>query len=258
MRVALAYFGITRSLRHTAASIACHIEAPLAEAGAEVRRVGHFHQPARIDNPRSGEHGIVPEPGDSALLGLDAVSLDAQDPALVAAEWALCQSGTDPFGDAYRSLHNLCFQLRSLHEAWRLAAEWAGSDGFVLFLRPDLLYLDRVDVPDLAHGMLRSGTHLLVPGWQEWGGLNDRFALCRGGHAAHAYATRATSMAALLEECGAVHPESLLAHAVDAARLRAGTMDARALRIRADGRPAPQDLAWFARHAPGTMRPMAV
>lgn len=244
MRVALVYFGLTRSLRHTAASIACQIEAPLAEAGWEVRRVGHFHRPEVIDNPRSGERGIVQGPADTGLLGLDALTVEPQDPALIAADRATCRSGADAFGDDYRTLGNLCFQLRSLRLAWTLAAPWVGADDLVLFLRPDLHYLDRVETPALADAMRRGAADLLVPDWQHWGGLNDRFALCRAT-AAPAYADRADRLAEFVARNGAAHPERLLAHAVQAAGLRAGPMAARAIRIRADGRAAAQDLAWF-------------
>ena len=244
MRVALAYFGLTRSLRHTAASIACNVEAPLAEAGAEVHRVGHFHRPALINNPRSGEHGVVPEEGDTPLLGLDTMIAEPQDPALVAADWATCRTGQDAFGDGYRSLHNLCFQLRSLRQVWSLAESALRPGDWVLFLRPDLLYLDRIDIPVLTRMLERTGTDLAVPSWQSWGGLNDRFALCRV-EAAASYAKRADHLGTMVSRFGAVHPESLLAYAVEASGLRATTMDARAVRIRAGGQPAPQDLACF-------------
>ena len=244
MRVALAYFGLTRSLRHTAASLACNIEAPLAEAGAELHRVGHFHRPALIDNPRSGEHAVVPEADDTPLLGLDAVTIEPQDPALIEAEWAMCRSGRDLFSDGYRSLQNLCFQLRSLQHAWRLAEPRLLAADWVLFLRPDLRYLDRIDVRSLVSALERDGCRLAVPRWQSWGGLNDRFALCRAD-VAETYAGRARHLQAMVSRFGAVHPESLLAYTVGVAGLRPALLDTRAIRIRADGRPAPQDVAWF-------------
>ena len=244
LRVALAYFGLTRSLRHTAASIACNIEAPLAESGAEVRRVGHFHRPAVIDNPRSGERGVVPDSDDTPLLGLDAVTTEPQDAALVTADWEICRNGRDVFDDGYRSLQNLCFQLRSLRQVWRLASPGLQPGDWVLFLRPDLRYLDRIDFGSVAHALERDGCALAVPRWQNWGGLNDRFALCRAD-VAEAYAGRAEHLGAMIDCFGAVHPESLLAYAVNAAGLRPGFLDTRAVRIRADGRPAPQDVAWF-------------
>ena len=243
MRVALAYFGLTRSLRHTAASIACNIEAPLADTGAEVYRVGHFHCPALIDNPRSGEHAVVPD-GDTSLLGLDAVTTEPQDPALVTSEWAVCRNGRDVFNDGYRSLHNLCFQLRSLRQACELARGRLQPTDWVLFLRPDLLYLDRIDTLPLIRTLERESCSLAVPGWQSWGGLNDRFALCRAD-VAGVYSGRACHLAAMVSRFGAVHPESLLAYSLEVSGLRPGTLDARAIRIRADGRPALQDVAWF-------------
>ncbi len=245
MEIFLGFFGITRSLRHTAPGIDRNIIAPLRQAGLAPRCFGHFHMPEVIDNPRSGEFAVPSDPTETALLSWEAMLTDTQEEALIADEYWFCRTYPDRFGDNYASVRNLCFQLRSLGRLWGLMREHVRSEDWVLFLRPDLDYLDPFDLRAAAATLDLEGCDMGVPRWHGWGGLNDRLALCRGG-AAGAYATRGV---AYLHEATAIfgwlHGESLLAYAANAERLRVGSLAMRAVRVRADGRPAPQDVRTF-------------
>lgn len=244
MRVHLGFFGITRSLRYTAGSIRDQVVQPARDAGLQPVLYGHFHLPEVISNARSGEAGIVPDPGEAALLGLDRCLIEPQRPALVADSLAACRTYPDQFGDGYASVRNLCFQLRSLGRLWSLMASEVGDEDWVLFLRPDLLYLDRFDIPHLVAGMDAGGYEMAVPRWHCWGGLNDRFALCNA-YAAEAYATRGEHAAACAAQTRGLHPESLVAFAARRAGLHVGLVDLRAVRVRADGSAAARDMVEF-------------
>lgn len=243
MKVLVGYFGITRSLRLTLGSIQRLIR-PIRDAGLGVRQFGHFHLPGRISNPRSGEAGIVPDADEAGLLQLDRCLLEVQEPALVADSLAVCRAYPDTYGDGYASVRNLCFQLRSLARLWSLMADEVADEDWVLFLRPDLFYLDALDAAELIATLDVGGCEMAVPRWHGWGGLNDRFALCNA-YAAEAYAMRGRHLETSAAETGAPHPESLLAHAVRKAGLRVGSLDVRAVRIRADGTAAARDLHEF-------------
>lgn len=54
MKIAIAFFGITRSLNFTVKSIEENILSPLSDMG-EVRVFGHFFKLAKINNKRSEE-----------------------------------------------------------------------------------------------------------------------------------------------------------------------------------------------------------
>ena len=243
MRCLVGFFGITRSLRHTAASIQANFLEPLRQAGITTLRVGHFNLPERLSNPRSGEFDVGLDRGESALLRLDLCWVEPQSDDAIGAELAVARGFPDGFGDQYRSLVNLCHQLRSLERVWSLLRlGGVGEDDLVLLLRPDLLYLDRLD-PDRQLAPLRNGrADLIVPRWQSWGGLNDRFAFCTA-RGARIYATRFRLFADSCREMGGMHAETFLHFVASCHRLRVGLTDLRAVRVRADGGVAANDAA---------------
>ncbi len=244
MRIFVGFFGITRSLRHTIGSITKQIYHPLEQAGFAPARYGHFHLPDAIFNRRSAEFGLPIDPAEASLLELQDCRLDHQHPELIAETLAIAQRHPDPYGDNYASAANLCFQLRSLHELWKLMEPHITEQDWVAFLRPDLLYLDRLDLPNMVASLSRQNADLAVPAWQSWGGLNDRFAIANA-RAAKIYATRITRLEAATKKIGALHAETLLAFTVGAERLRVGRLQQRALRIRANGKPAQNDVVCF-------------
>jgi hypothetical protein len=248
------FFGITRSLPHTIQSIQDNALAPLRASGATVRLYGHFHLPQVIDNPRSGEINLPADPRDSALLALDACLMERQDERLIADKLAEAKRFPDILSDEYRSARNLCFQLRSLARLWDLmAAEVGASDAveetWVAFLRPDLRYLDPFPWQTLLPSMRDNAADLAVPGWHDWGGLNDRFAVATP-RAAALYAQRGVAPGAAIEARQGLHGESLLAHIVRCADLRVVTLPVRAVRMRANGLPEQRDLSEFNLEAP--------
>ena len=244
MQVLVGFFGITRSLRFTIGSVRGRLLEPIQDAGIPFRTFGHFHLPDRITSSRSGEEGVRPNAEEAKLLGLDHCLIDAQDPALVADSLAACQAYPDHFGDGYATMRNLCFQLRSLDRLWTLMAPEVAADDWVLFARPDLLYLDRLDIPGVVARLDAGGYEMAVPAWHGWSGLNDRFALCNA-YAAEVYATRGKHLAASAARTGNPQSERLLADVAAGAGLRVAGLSTRAVRIRADGRAAPRDLVEF-------------
>jgi hypothetical protein len=207
-----------------------------------------------ISNPRSGEFALPTDPAEADLLALDACRIDPQDPELIAGTLALARRYPDHYGDQYASARNLCFQLRSLAALWEMLAEVVTEQDWVAFLRPDLLYIDPLDLVGVAGRMTAEGADIAVPAWQAWGGLNDRFALTNA-RGAEIYATRLRRIAEAIASVGALHAETLLAYAVATERLRVLRLPARAIRIRANGQPAPADLMCFGLR--GGLRPAA-
>lgn len=253
MNVVLGFFGLTRSLRRTAGSIRTQIVDPLHEAGFGLRRAGHFNLPGHITNPRSGELGIVPDRTEAALLDLDACLIEKQDDRAVEDSWQLACAFPDAFGDGYRSLRNLCHQLRSLDRLWSLIEFLdVAADDIVIFLRPDLLYLDRLDVRATLAPLLAGESDIVVPSWQSWGGANDRFAFATAD-AARIYATRWRQFADACLLMGGMHSERFLDHVIRSRGLRTRDTDLRAVRMRADGRIAGNDVAMLAAATPQRM-----
>jgi hypothetical protein len=241
MRCFIGFFGLTRSLPHTVASIRAGFYEPLRQAGIEVLRAGHFNLPETITNPRSDEFAIVPDRAECALLDLDLCWVEPQTQSTIVAAFDTARGYPDFFGDQYRSLANLCHQLHSLERLWSVLQLLEVNDtDLVLLLRPDLLYLDVLD-PALHLAPLRDRrADLIVPNWQSWGGLNDRFAFCTA-RGARIYATRFRLFIDACQEMGGMHAEAFLAFVAACHQLRVGLTGMRALRVRANGTIAAND-----------------
>jgi hypothetical protein len=204
-------------------------------------RAGHFNLPDTITNPRSGEFSVVPDRSECTLLELDLCWIEPQQTSTTAGEFAAGSTLPDAFGDQYRSLRNLCHQLHSLRRLWSLLQLLGVEESdVVLLLRADLLYLDVLDPAfDLAP-LLDGSADMIVPSWQSWGGLNDRFAFC-SGRGARAYATRIDLFSDACMSLGCMHAERFLRFVVRRHDLRVGLTDLRAVRLRANGRIAAND-----------------
>ena len=253
MRCIFGYFGITRSLRYTIQSIQAGFYEPLDRAGIPRVSAGHFNLPATINNPRSGELDIPADRCESDGLGLDLRWIEPQAERNIHACFTIASLFPDHFGDEYRSLANLCQQLYSLDRLWSLLSLFEpAADDYFLLLRPDLLYLDKFDpLADLAP-LIEGRADLIVPAWQGWGGLNDRFAFCtRRG--AELYATRIRSMIDVCTTMGGVHSERMLAMVAHQAGLRVAHTPIRAARVRANGLIAGNDREMMPMHTESLM-----
>ncbi len=242
MRCFIGFFGITRSLRYTAPFINAGFYEPLRRAGITTLRAGHFNLPETIDNPRSAEVAVPIDRYESRLLDLDLCWMEPQSDTAIAIEFEVGRAFPDAFKDGYRSLKNLCHQLHSLDRLWSmLRLLGAANDDLVLLLRPDLFYRDALDPMALAP-LLDGRTDLIVPAWQSWGGLNDRFAFCTV-RAAEIYATRIQDFVDACVTLGGMHSESFLSLVARRHGLRVSTTAMRAARVRANGQVASNDVS---------------
>ncbi|AJE47160.1 hypothetical protein [Celeribacter indicus] len=231
-QIAICFFGITRSLKHTIGSIEANVIEP-ARALGTVRTYAHFFDQASISNSRSGEQGEL-DREEYRLLKADRLRLEAPDMCLE--EWGF--EGLKDFGDSwndgFRSLRNLVHQLHSMNAA--AADALADDPDLVIYCRPDMLYHHNLG-PWIGRALASSEPGVTLPNWQHWhGGYNDRFAICRGVSAARIYGSRVNRMRDFcVETSSPVHSERLLRFVLDEAGIKPPLMSARASRVRANG-----------------------
>jgi hypothetical protein len=235
-RVAVVYFGITRSLRHTVGSIRRNVVEAARSVTTDVRQVGHFYSQDRIDNPRSQENGPL-DPEEYRLLDLDAVEREAPGACLEQHGFDRLKAAGDAWNDNFVSLRNLVHQLHSLQQATRLAL--ALDPDIVIFARPDLYY--HAPLTDYLHTLAKRRRHLvMVPDWATcWHGFNDRAAVVKGEAAMRAYGMRAERM---LDYCAAgrkLHAERFLKFAL--AGFRVQPVPLHASRVRSNGLVVQED-----------------
>lgn len=232
IKIAICFFGITRSLTHTIGSIDENILAPACELG-EVRIFAHFFRQATIDNLRSGEEGPLKQ-NEHNLLASDWLKLEDPNHCIREHGFEALKSFGDSWNDGFSSLRNLIHQLHSMKQVTDVALDW--SPDLVLFVRPDLIYHDNLG-PEIAKAMKCKAPAVTLPNWQNWhGGYNDRFAICRGKAAAGIYGGRVTELKEFCVKTDSpVHSERLLSFVLENAGIKPSLMSARASRVRANG-----------------------
>lgn len=233
--IALCFFGITRSLRHTLPSIEAKAIRP-ARAAGDIRIYAHFFRQQHLVHARTGETGML-DLDEYRLLKPDWLELEEPDTCLETWDFEEMKRHGDFWQNDFFSLRNLIHQLHSLNRV--TGAARADGAAICLFLRPDLRYHDSL-APAIARAQraLTAGRPLVqLPWWQAWNGWNDRFAIATGDAAISAYGTRVTQLTDFCAQTGGpVHSERLLAFALDKAHVPVRPILARASRVRLDGK----------------------
>lgn len=226
-RIAICFFGITRSLSFTIESVVENVIDPAKETG-EVKVFAHFFKQRKIENSRTGESALL-NPNEHHLLNADEVELEQPDKFLASSNFGAVSKFGDGFGDQFQSLRNLFHQLYSLQKVTLNALEW--NPDIVVFVRPDLQYHDSMF--NIYKRASRLSDGVFVPNWQHWDGLNDRFSVAVGTKAIRAYGLRFEQVLSYCEHMNApLHSEKLLKYVLRNERIR--TMGIRASRVRAN------------------------
>lgn len=230
------FFGLNRSLRWTAPSIRRNVIDPLREAGHDCFVAAHFNQPTIIHHPQSGERRVKLRRRAIKTLDIDLQWIEPQSEEniaelLDAAMSVPFRDYPDPDGGTRR---NILYQMHSLRRVWQML-NVVGSQNFDAFmlLRPDIEYIDRIDIPAVDQ-IISGAADMVTPSWHQWGGLNDRFAFCNA-RAAEVFLNRWDCVTEFCRTYEYLHPEQLLHDAVRDAGLRVVTTEQRALRVRATG-----------------------
>lgn len=229
-RIAVAFFGLPRSSGLCFPSIQRQFLEPLNAIG-EVRAFHHLYHQQSIENPRSGEAGILTQENYAPFESFEG-EFELPGQALHRWSYAEILKHGDRYCDNGRSLANLVHQLHSLHKVTSMIVPW--SPDAVVFLRPDLLYHDPVDLA-VVQKCLKDPRAVYLPWWQPWGGRNDRFAVC-GARAYLPYGKRVEHAREYCVSKGlSLHAEELLEFALNRDAMRIRTVGWRASRVRLGG-----------------------
>ena len=254
-KVSICIFGLNRSLSHTHESITRHLFEPLRAHG-----VGFsvycclVRLDAPFTNTRSSELGAVPEVSEADLLPGSHIAYVDQKTIDSLVDWVSVFAHGDIFGEitgstlgvSDSSTKNHIRSLYCLRSAFRMIPA-ADADHPVFFMRPDLdlleplsldLIFSALEVPPSRRANGSTTGVAVVPSWQSWNGLNDRFAVCSGGFAASSYAERVGLLEDYLRmSASPIHPETFLLHALMLRRVQVFPLiTSRMVRIRAGSR----------------------
>lgn len=237
--ITVVLFGMPRGAAGAAESIQANMVQPCRDAGYRVRILSSFDDVGVMDNPRAGETGVVIPYDSYFAFGADTTLVNRQDHADVAELREVCAQYRDIYKNDYASVRNILHQISTLQRAWRyLEATGARSDLY-MFLRPDLIFHDRLEIERLADPVLESGG-IALPFWHAWNGVNDRLSLA-SRPAAEALANRVDLVAEFCAFRGLFQPEQLLKFALRKADIPILDIGVTASRIRATGKGKPED-----------------
>lgn len=239
MKIAICFFGITRSLKFNIKSINKNVIDPCKNYG-NVKLFGHFYEQESIHNPRSNENEAL-DLDEYKLLHLDFIDLEKPGCFIEDSDFEeVCKYG-DEYSDGFQSVKNLFHQLWSLRKVTLRALSW-GAD-VVLFVRPDLLYHDSFD-SEISRCLNADQDFILLPNWQHHGGYNDRFSIVKGKEAVRAYGCRYEQLLKYCsEKCASLQSESFLKYSIK--KIRVKFISVRASRVRASGCTVKEDFYHF-------------
>ena len=231
-------FGMPRNIEPFIKSIEHKLLNPLKRMGLNYQVVGQLNLPDWIHNPRSGENGKIENPLKLTEIFPD-VSFKFQSENSIAGDLNRLSKFGDSWADGFVSLSNLLHQQQSLITGTSLALD-TGATHFA-FIRPDLVYHD--DFTDLIDVIALEKTEkVVVPAWQFFGGLNDRFSFAVGRKAAEVYGLRLRDADSFVSRGRKpLHSERLLAYSLGTRGISVGYIDHRASRCRIDGRIREED-----------------
>lgn len=230
-KIAICFFGITRSLKLTHASIIANVVNPINEI-AESEVLCHFYDLNEIANIRTSEFAQQ-DARDAYLLKPDWIEFEEPNGCLVKWNFESIKKYGDITTDDFKTISNLIHQLHSLK---KVSDEVLRRNyDICIFVRPDLVYHDNFRAVILAAiGVTRPTVFL--PEWQSWGGYNDRFAICVGSKAISSYGSRIKHALTFCERTmSPLFPEKLLKFSLQHDGIDVVHIKNRATRLRITG-----------------------
>lgn len=142
-RIAVCFFGLTRSLPTTAPLIHQRLLNPLKSVG-DVEVFVHTYNLTHLTNSWSKEFNAPNRAQDLLLLLPTASIIDDQEIFLKTVPAKFCKLRGDPWNNNFTSVTNLLCQLNSLDRVTTLF-ESHGPFDVVVYARPDVIYYTPID-----------------------------------------------------------------------------------------------------------------
>jgi len=178
-RVVVIFYGLPRSLFWTIESIERQITFPLQQHFRVDVSVHSYVYNSTYSNIRSEESNVELNNDEWKLLSPDFLETESVETVKLEYEGLLDKLSAfgDAWNDNFKSLRNYVLALHSLERAVSLIRASKRFYVGALIFRPDLYYLDPIDIRLLLNGIQQMKAHatIIVPCWQSWHGVNDRF-----------------------------------------------------------------------------------
>lgn len=177
MKIALGFFGITRSLKFTMPSIRKNILQVLEKHNIQYDIYIHTFFLHEYSNIRTGESDSTHiDNSEFQLLSPNYFIQEGQDNVMKALNLSAYRTMPDPWNTQYQSVDFFILACYSRMQLTKMIHCRKDDYQYVLFLRPDCWYIKPFDIKWLS---LATHTSMVIPNFDLYGKykINDRFAI---------------------------------------------------------------------------------
>ena len=177
MKVALCFWGLTRSLKYTIDSIREHILQPFRDNRIEYTIFMHtYTMSTKYHNPRAGEENVELDFDEHHLLKPDFLQIDDQDEIKEQIQIKKYRSLPDPWKSDYICLDNFVCAMYSKKQLGIMVKNSNIQFDYIVYLRPDVRYLNHFDP---RYFSITHQSKICTPNFHLFPQLNDRFAILK-------------------------------------------------------------------------------
>lgn len=175
-KVALVFYGITRSLRFCNESIRDKLLNPLQKEGLSYDIFLHTYTLERYSNKRTGEKRNNVDNDEYKLLQANYIQVDSQEKIKQKLNMKQYRTHKDPWNTEYNSVDNMILGLYSKKQSVIMVEKSGNNYKYVIFIRPDCLYLHELKLEFLREA---NKDTVVIPDFHLFGKykMNDRFAI---------------------------------------------------------------------------------
>ena len=238
-KVAVCFYGLTRSLKYTIDSINTNILKKLDEAGIEYDIILHTYDLKHLKLKRSGEDNKL-DVTEWKLLKPKYYKIDNQDQFDKSYNYDYIKSFGDAWNTNFENTYNLIRQFNSLQQVWKLSEQTNTKYDCYIFLRPDLKYTKPLDTSQIIES-IKNPDNIYTPSWELFGGYNDRMSL-GSNKSMKVYANRINEVNGYLKLTKKpLHAETFLKFVLNKNKLKNKEFKMVGKRVRSDGSVARRD-----------------
>ena len=233
MKIALAFWGITRSLKFTIDSIKEKIFKALRKNNIEFNVFIHTYKLNNYVNMRTGEKNKNVNNDEYKLLTPHFIKIDEQSEISKKLNLTRYRRHPDPWGTNYNSVDNFILAMYSKSKVTRMIKRSKIDFDYIVFLRPDVRYLD--DLKNDFFNKVNNNT-ICIPNFHLYPlyKFNDRFCICNK----NTYIQYGDIFDKLLSlsERQSLHSETIIGQLMNECKINVIRIDFRFLRVRCDGK----------------------
>ena len=181
VKVALLFWGLSRSLKYTLPSIKKHMFDILKANNIDYKIFQHTYKVESVyNNPRAGERGVKLNNEEYKLLKADHVLVDDQDEIKKKIGLQQYRRQPDPWDRGnphytkYSCVDNFLCAMYSKSQVTKLLENSKYKFDYAIFMRPDVTYVNDFQINFLNESTKKS---VVIPNFALSGGFNDRFAI---------------------------------------------------------------------------------